>query len=148
MEDNSQKKVEENPAAVNGKVLLLEDDPGFLEFYRGRLRRFGFEVFTEDDEDEGLDLALSCLADVIILDISLPKDDDFEFLNELKKYPQLAATPVVILTDLNDEDNRRKGLSYGAKEYFVRDDISFLEVMEKIRQIIEELKVASVKNKK
>ncbi len=115
------------------RVLLLEDDPYFMEFYRERLKRAGFEVFTEDDEDEGMDLALSCHPQVIVLDISLPKDDDFCFLSDIKKYPELAGVPVVILTDLRDDESRNKGLSMGAKDYLVRDDLSFDGIAERVR---------------
>jgi DNA-binding response OmpR family regulator len=120
------------------KVLLLEDDPYFMESYRERLKRSGFEVFTEDDEDEGMDLALSCQPQAIILDISLPKNDDFDFLLEMKKYSQLSSVPVFILTDLGDEDSRRKGLSLGAKEYFVRDELSFNEISEMVGQVAKQ----------
>jgi DNA-binding response OmpR family regulator len=133
-------QLNEVSGANNGRILLLEDDPHFMESYRERFKRSGFEVFTEDDEDEGMEMAVSCLPDAIILDISLPKDDDFGFLLEMKKYPQLVDTPVVILTDLNDDENRRKGLSLGAKDYLVRDELSFFDIAEKIRLIIEQRK--------
>ena len=116
-----------------------------MESYRERFKRSGFEVFTEDDEDEGMELAISCQPDAIILDISLPKDDDFGFLLDMKKYPKLDGVPVIVLTDLNDDDNRGRGMSLGAKDYLVRDELTFSDIAEKVRLIIEENKN---KNKK
>jgi DNA-binding response OmpR family regulator len=120
-----------------GRILLLEDDPSFMEFYRERFKRFGFEVFTEDDEDEGMDLALSCNPELIILDISLPKNDDFDFISDARKKAELVAVPIVILTDLSDDESRRRGMSAGASDYLVREDMSFVDIAERIRSIIE-----------
>lgn len=123
-----------------GRILLLEDDPYFMEFYRERFKRFGFEVFTEDDEDEGMELALSCKPELIVLDISLPKNDDFDFIVDAKRHPQIADVPIVVLTDLGDEESRQRGISSGAKDYLVRGELSFLDIAERVRRIVDENK--------
>jgi DNA-binding response OmpR family regulator len=125
---------EGNPDGI--KLLLLEDDPFLLKFYLERFKSFGFNLFIEDDEDEGFDLALSCRPDVIILDISLPKGDDFDFITKIKNNPILSQTPVVVLTDLNDEYDKKRGLAAGAQEYMVRDELPLQEVADKIRALV------------
>lgn len=122
------------------RVLLLEDDPYFFELYGNRLRGGNFEVFSEADEDEGLKKALAEKPDVIILDISLPKEDDFSFIANLKKYPEVSSIPVIILTDLEDEDSRKRGLALGARDYLVRNEVSFADIMEGIRKANEDKK--------
>ena len=62
------------------KILLLEDYPDVIEFYVGRLREAGFAVLVEDDEDLGMEAAKKEKPDLIILDISLPKTEDFAFI--------------------------------------------------------------------
>lgn len=139
MPDNEEVKLPANQdsAAPAVKVLLLEDDPYFLEAYRSRLSGAGFAVSVEDDEDEGLELAIQEKPDIIILDISLPKKEDFGFIKELKKEPVVGNTPVVILTDLYSDEDKKRGLSYGAAGYLVRDDLSFNEVINKIKEIVK-----------
>ncbi len=117
------------------RVLLLEDDPYLSKFYQDRFKAFGFDLFVEDDEDEGFDLAVSCRPDVIVLDISLPKSDDLDFIERVKKHIELSNTPIMVLTDLNDEYDKKRGLAAGAKEYLVRDDLPLKDVADKIRAL-------------
>jgi len=122
---------------VKKKLLLLEDDPHLISVYSYQLTGDGFNVLTADDEDEGLELALKEKPDIIILDISLPKNEDFGFIKEVKNNSEIANTPIVILTDLYSEEDIKNGLAYGACDYLVRDRISFSEVIEKIKKILE-----------
>jgi DNA-binding response OmpR family regulator len=124
-------------AAERPKVLLLEDDPYFFEFYGNRLRGGDFEVISEADEDEGIKRVLKEKPDAIILDINLPKEDDFSFIANLKKYPEVSSIPVVILTDLSDEESKRRGLALGASEYLIRDEISFHDIIESVNKVIK-----------
>jgi two-component system alkaline phosphatase synthesis response regulator PhoP len=119
------------------KILLLEDYPDLISFYVGRLQDAGFEVLTENDEDQGLELALKFKPDLIILDISLPKADDFGFIQEMKKHPEIAATPVVILTDLFSEEDVKRGLASGASLYLIREKFTFIEIIDKLKEILK-----------
>jgi DNA-binding response OmpR family regulator len=119
------------------KILLLEDYPDLIEFYVGRLREAGFATIVEDDEDRGLELAGKEKPDLVILDISLPKTDDFGFIIALKKDPKIASIPVIVLTDLSGEDDVKKGLTAGASAYLVRGNFTFAEVIDKIKEVIE-----------
>ncbi|MDD5527506.1 MAG: response regulator [Patescibacteria group bacterium] len=119
------------------KILLLEDYPDFIEFYVTKLKEAGFEVIVESDEDHGLEMALKEKPDLIVLDISLPKAEDFGFIKEMKKHPEIAATPAVILTDLSSENDIAAGQAAGAAEYIVRDNFTFAEVIDKIKEVIE-----------
>ena len=123
-----------NGAAKRLKILLLEDDPYFFELYANRLRGGGFNVLTEADEDGGMEIAIKEKPDVIVLDISLPNDDDFSFIVNLKERPEISNIPVIILTDLNDNYNKKRGLSLGAADYLIRDEIDFSEIIESIKK--------------
>jgi two-component system, OmpR family, alkaline phosphatase synthesis response regulator PhoP len=140
-----EKENKSETAGGRAKILLLEDYPELIEFYASRLKEAGFEVLVEDDEDEGIKLALKEKPDLIILDISLPKAEDFGFIKEIKKHQEIVATPVVVLTDLFSEEDIKSGSSAGAVEYLVRSNFTFAEVIDKIKEVIEKQKV---KNKK
>jgi DNA-binding response OmpR family regulator len=127
------------------KILLLEDYPDLIEYYFARLTEAGFAVTVESDEDHGLKQALKEKPDLVILDISLPQADDFGFIGEMKKHPEIADVPAVILTDLSAREDVAAGLKAGAVEYFVRDDFTFAEVIAKIKEVVDKQKV---KNKK
>ena len=120
----------------NNKVLLLEYDPHLLGFYSTQLQDAGFEVFAEDDEDKGLNMALKEKPDIILLDISLPKNDDFGFIREMKNREEIAFIPVVILTDLSQEADIKKGEDCGAVEYLIRDNSTFSEVIKSLKCVL------------
>jgi two-component system, OmpR family, alkaline phosphatase synthesis response regulator PhoP len=133
-------KEAEKETGSSVKILLLEDYPDLIEFYGKGLEKAGFKVLIEDDEDQGLDLAVKEKPDLIILDISLPKDEDFSFVKELKNRQEVANIPVIVLTDLSAEEDVKKGLSAGAAEYLIRKDYIFAEVVDKIKEIINKSK--------
>ena len=118
------------------KILLLEDYPDLIEYYFAKLIEAGFEVVVESDEDNGLKQALKRKPDLVILDISLPKADDFGFIKEMKKHPEIADLPVLVLTDLAAQEEVDAGLAAGASAYLVRDDFTFDEVIAKIKEVI------------
>lgn len=118
------------------KILLMEDYPDLIEFYSGRLRSAGFEVIHEDDEERGIELAIKERPDVAILDISLPKAEDFWFIKEAKKHQEISAMPVIILTDLFEEEDVKNGMKAGASEYLIRKNFTFAEVIDKIKKHI------------
>lgn len=114
----------------------MEDYPDLIEFYSGRLRSAGFEVIHEDDEERGIELAIKERPDVAILDISLPKAEDFWFIKEAKKHQEISAMPVIILTDLFEEEDVKNGMKAGASEYLIRKNFTFAEVIDKIKKHI------------
>lgn len=118
------------------KILLLEDYPDFIKFYMSKLQEAGYEVILEDDEDRGIEIAEKENPDLVILDISLPKNEDFGFVKELKKRPAIAAIPVLIINDLASETDIKNGMDSGAKAYFVRDNFTFNQVIDKIKEVI------------
>lgn len=121
---------------VKPKILLLEDYPDVIEFYFTRLKDAGFSVTVENDEVQGMEAALKIKPDLIILDISLPEADDFGFIKELKSHEEIADVPVLVLTDLSSKEDVKAGMEAGAHEYVVRDDLTFAEVVNKIKKII------------
>lgn len=121
---------------VKPKILLLEDYPDVIEFYFSRLRDAGFAVSVENDETHGMEAALKEKPNLIILDISLPEAEDFGFIKELKKHTEIADVPVLVLTDLSAQEDVKAGLDAGACGYIVRDDLTFAEVIDKIKEVI------------
>lgn len=90
-----------------GRTLVLADDDAVqrkLAAYR--LSRLGFEVITAADGEEALALSRTRCPDVIVSDVLMPRMDGFELCSRVRSDPQIAATPVVLLTNsyLEDED--------------------------------------------
>lgn len=106
------------------------------EMYATKFTMEGFEVETAFDGAEGLAAAKKSTPDIVLLDIIMPKLDGFAVLKELRADPKLKAVPVVLLTNLGQDDDVAKGKNLGATDYFVKADHTPAEVVEKVKQTL------------
>ncbi len=98
-------------------VLVIDDDPAVRELVRRVLSKEGYQVAVAPEGEEGLLLAQTLQPTAIILDVLLPGMDGWEVLARLKKDPELAEIPVVMLTIVDD---RNKGYLLGASDFLVK----------------------------
>ena len=108
------------------KILIIEDDKFLLKLYSGKLRREGFEVLESLRGKEGLSKIFTEKPDLVILDLILPDMNGFEVLSEIKLNPKTKNIPVIILTNLGQQSDIRKGLELGAAAYLVKAEF-FIE---------------------
>lgn len=88
-------------AERRAKVLVIDDDPDFVESIKAVLQR-KYDVVAASNGAEGLKKARSEKPDVILLDIIMPVEDGFTTAEHLKKDPQLGSIPVLMLTSFSD----------------------------------------------
>ena len=94
--------------SATARVLLVEDDKFLRRACEVSLRRRGFEVTTAIDGEEGLRLAQSApYADLILLDLLMPKLPGIEVLKALKAQPETSRIPVLILSNSSRDDDRQ-----------------------------------------
>jgi two-component system copper resistance phosphate regulon response regulator CusR len=97
------------------RILLIEDDRKIAASLRKRLRAEGFAVDVAYDGLEGEELAVVNDNDVIILDVLLPKQDGWTTCQNIRR--QKVLTPILMLTALDDVEDKIKGLDSGADDY-------------------------------
>ncbi|PIR92867.1 response regulator [Candidatus Falkowbacteria bacterium CG10_big_fil_rev_8_21_14_0_10_43_10] len=122
----------------NIKILLVEDDSFLLNMYADKFQSENFEVFTADSGDRALKIAQDKIPDIILLDIMLPKKDGFEVLRELQKEASTKAIPVILLTNLSQREEVKKGLELGAKDFLIKAHFMPNEVVEKVKSVLGE----------
>jgi DNA-binding response OmpR family regulator len=98
-------------------VLVADDDPDIQSLVVLRLERSGYRVLRASDGQEALDLALSELPDLAVLDITMPKLDGCEVTRSLRAHARTAAMPVILLTARVQEDDVERGMAAGATDY-------------------------------
>ena len=118
------------------KVLLVEDDPLMYDLYQLFLKRKGHGVILATNGQIGLEEAKKENPDIILLDMMMPKMDGLEVLHHLKKDPELAQIPVVVISNLADQEYVNKALAAGAKEYILKSDYQSEELDELIQRIL------------
>jgi CheY-like chemotaxis protein len=86
---------------VEAKILLVDDDPDFIEATRTVLESVPYEVAVAYDGDEALEMVEEVQPDLILLDIIMPTQDGFHVCEKLKGDPELWHIPVIMLTSLS-----------------------------------------------
>ena len=100
------------------RVLVIEDDPALARGLSDILRGQGFEVRTAHDGPAGLEAALSGEADLIFLDIMLPKINGYEICRAVRA--QGLDVPILMVTAKGQEQDVVLGLNLGADDYVVK----------------------------
>src|SRR3972149_3612917 len=90
------------------KVCIIDDDNDIREIYRMKFNLEQYEVLTAANGEEGLQIIREKKPDVILLDLQMPVKNGVEVLQELQKNKELAAIPVVILSNIDNEDAFKK----------------------------------------
>lgn len=119
------------------RIGLVEDDSFLANMYETKLNLEGFEVKKALDGQEGIEMIKQEKPDVILLDILLPKMDGWEVLNALKKEESVKDIPVILLTNLGQEEDVKKGLELGAVDYLIKAHFVPQEVIEKIKEVLK-----------
>ena len=105
---------------VSLRVMLVEDEANILEVVRFLLVRRGWEVFGHGNGANAVDEIARRQPDVIVLDVMLPGRSGLEILRDLRARPDLAATPVLMLTAKGLERDRDTALALGANAYLTK----------------------------
>jgi two-component system, cell cycle response regulator CtrA len=100
------------------RVLLIEDDGATAQSIELMLKSDGFNVYTTDLGEEGVDLGKVYDYDIILLDLNLPDMTGFDVLKSLRV--SKVNTPILILTGQGDIETKVRGLGFGADDYMTK----------------------------
>ncbi len=118
------------------KILVVEDDGMISSMYRTKFEADGFTVLTADNGAQGLETAKKAKPDIIMLDVILPQLDGFSVLEEIKKDQTIKNTPVIMLTNLGTDEDKKKGERMGALDYLVKASLTPGQVSAKIKKAL------------
>lgn len=119
-------------------ILLVEDDEMLHGMYTQKFTKEGFTIVSAYNGAEGVKMAEEHTPDIILLDIIMPKMDGFAALKKLKKNPVTTDIPVILLTNLGQEEDIRKGKELGALDYFIKANHTPQEVVDKVKNVFSE----------
>ena len=112
------------------RILVVEDEKNVADFIRQGLTEEGYVVDVASDGELGLDFAQTYTYDLILLDVLLPKVDGRKVARTLRQ--RGIAAPILMLTALDDVDDRVSGLDSGADDYLVKP-FAYRELLARIR---------------
>jgi len=118
------------------RILLIEDEKNLANIIKKGLQEEGYSVDVAYDGEEGLYMAENLPADVIVLDIMLPKLDGLTILKTIRG--KGIKTPVVLLTAKDAVFDKIKGLDTGADDYLTKP-FEFGELLARIRALLRRI---------
>jgi len=102
------------------RILIVDDEPFFVEPISMALERNGFEVLTAEDGMSGIELARTSQPDLIILDLMLPGVNGFQVCRLLKFDNQYSHIPIIILSAKDTEKDKAIGEQCGSDLYMTK----------------------------
>lgn len=115
------------------RILVIEDDPSIVLGLRMNLEAEGYSVQVADDGESGLSRALRDEADLIILDIMLPRLNGFEVLRQLRA--EGIRVPAIVLSARDAELDIVMGLELGAEDY-VTKPFGLAELLARVKAVL------------
>jgi DNA-binding response OmpR family regulator len=118
------------------RVLVVDDEPNIVMSLRFLMEREGFEVEVAPTGEAALEALQRAPADLVLLDVMMPKLDGFEVCQRIRTNPAWAKTKIVMLTARGREIERDKGLALGADAY-VTKPFSTRELVARVKQMLD-----------
>ncbi|MDZ7292163.1 MAG: diguanylate cyclase [candidate division KSB1 bacterium] len=117
------------------KILVVDDVPVNVQLLTTYLTSVGYEVFTAKDGQEALTQVADTQPDLILLDVMMPKLNGFEVCERLKADPKTRIIPVIMVTALNEIEDKIKATESGADD-FVSKPFNKLELLTRVKSLL------------
>ena len=117
------------------KILLVEDDTFFREFYSTKLKEHKMEVEVAPDGEAALEKLKTYSPDVMLLDIIMPKKDGFEVLKAMGELGLISKIPVLVFSTLGQDKDVEKARLLGAKGYVNKSFFDFDKLYSRILEL-------------
>ena len=117
------------------KILIVDDEEGFLALLRQALEERGFEVSTASNAiDAGIEMS-GTLPALILMDVKMPGIDGLQACQALKANPKTKDVPVIIISALSDESDIHRAKKIGVIDYFVKP-VDMEKLISRIKSIL------------
>jgi CheY-like chemotaxis protein len=116
------------------RILVVDDDPTIQRLLQVNLEMEGHEVLTAGDGHEALVRLRDGAPEVVLLDVMMPGLDGWQVCERIRADPDLAATPVVILSARAQQSDLERGVQAGADAYITKpfDPLELVELVESL----------------
>jgi two-component system alkaline phosphatase synthesis response regulator PhoP len=121
--------------SFRAKILAVDDEPELTDLMQYHLVRAGHEVSTAANGWEAIHAIRANRPDIILLDLMLPDLDGFGVCEILRRDPQTATIPIVIVSAWSSPDSRHLGLELGALDYLTKP-FSPQELVERVNRLV------------
>ncbi len=117
------------------RILIVDDVPLNLKLLEFRLKKEYYQVFSASNGKEAIELVSKLHPDIILMDAVMPEIDGFTATKLIKQNPEHAHIPIIIITALNDMEDRIKGLMCGADDFLTKP-INHIVLLLRVKSLI------------
>lgn len=118
------------------RILIIEDDRFFQNFYSSKLKEAGYQVETADNGSVGLESMKTLRPDIVLLDLIMPEKDGFQVLTEKNANTDIAQIPVIVFSSLGQEEDVKKALALGGRDFVNKTSFDFEALKTKIQALV------------
>ena len=116
------------------KILIIEDEKPLAHALELKLSHEGFLVTATGSGEEGLQFLAKEKFDLILTDLIIPGVDGFKVLETVQE--KKMKIPVIVITNLNQEEDRKRAYDLGASSFFVKSNSPISEIVENVKATI------------
>lgn len=123
------------PMEKRPKILIVDDNKVNVELLKTQLRPYPYDLEPAYDGEEALDKIQKSKPDLVLLDLMMPKISGFEICKWIKKNKDTQFIPVIVITALQELDDKLKAIELGADDFLVKP-INRLELTTRIKSLL------------
>ncbi len=118
------------------KIVIIEDDPVISQMYRMKFEADGFDVQLANNGKKGVALVEHFSPDIILLDLQMPEMSGDEALAAIRKQTWGKDIPVIILTNLGEEEAPKSIRGHGIHSYIVKAELTPRQVVQRVKDAL------------
>lgn len=118
------------------KIAIIEDDPTINQMYRMKFEAAGFDVQLASDGQQGVALVEAQRPDLILLDMQMPVMTGSQALEKIRASDWGKSIPVIILTNMGEEESPKELRELGIESYIVKADLTPSQVVERVKETL------------
>ena len=122
------------------RILVVDDDRDIVRLVRSYLEKAGYQVLTAYDGETALKILKAEKPQLLVLDLMLPDKDGWDVARQVRSDPQIAATPIIMLTARVEDTDKIVGLEIGADDY-ITQPFNPREVVARVRALLRRTKL-------
>jgi CheY-like chemotaxis protein len=126
-------------------IAIIEDDQTIAQMYRMKFESDGFFVEVAADGRSGVEMVTKHIPDIILLDLQMPEMNGAEALKHIRKLPGGHDIPVIILTNLGQQEAPKDLVELGIEDYIIKADLTPSQVVEQVKKTIGVLTEPTIK---
>jgi DNA-binding response OmpR family regulator len=119
------------------KIAIIEDDPVISQMYRFKFEAANFEVQLANNGKRGVEMVKDFLPDLFMLDLQMPEMNGTDALEIIRKNEWGKNIPVIILTNMGEEESPKKLRALGIHSYIVKANLTPSQVLKRVQEALD-----------